>query len=100
MSKQQSKTKPQNRPQAQAPQVKKRYWFGNIHIQGVGIVNGAVREDHLAKFKAQHKRGCAMNGLPDIDQKPLNLDYYIRDTDILGDQKTKNEQARRKKLGY
>lgn len=84
----------------ETPGNKKRYWFGNIHIRGVGIVNGEVREDHLAKFMAQHKRGIENNGLADRDQKPLNIDYYIRDTDILGEAKAKHEAARKKKLGF
>ena len=63
--------------------VHKKYWFGNIFIRGVGVVNGEVREDHLAKFKAQFKAGCAASELPDRDIPKLDLDYYIRDKDYL-----------------
>lgn len=89
MAKRNQKTRQQSKPR-QNPVIKVdteyldgKFWFGNIHIHGVGIVNGKVRTDHLEKFRAQHKKLTSISGLPDDDQPKLREDYWIRNVDEL-----------------
>ncbi|MCK5602903.1 hypothetical protein KAR91_13560 [Candidatus Pacearchaeota archaeon] len=99
MAKRNQKTRQQNKPRQQKPVQSTEYldgkfWFGNIHIHGVGIVNGKVRTDHLEKFRAQHKRLCVASGLHADDQPKLREDYWIRDVDELELKKKRDRKKR------
>jgi hypothetical protein len=58
----------------------KKYWVGNVYIQGVGLVNGEAKPEDIAAFT----ESCN----PETD-----LDDWLKDEDLL--EKQLKEQRRR-----
>lgn len=105
MAKRNQKTRQQTKPRQTPPKkvekkiefIEGKFWFGNIHIHGVGVVNGQVRSDHLEKFRDQHKKLSQRSGLPVEDQPPLREDYWIRNVDELELKKKRDRKPKQDK---
>jgi hypothetical protein len=93
--------RPRKNQPKQAPKKNSEYtnkfWRGNVFIKGVGVVNGAVRNDHLEKFKAEQKRIKIQSKLSDQDQPEFNIDDWVKDVDELELKRQRDRKASKNK---